>query len=100
MSPIYFGVDDVCIQDTAKTISDTYNGTLIDLNRAGSALMEIVSEPDMKYDPQRRHGVHLLTEHRSPEEAGEYVRSLQSLLRAIGASDGNMEQVRNLLFPS
>ncbi|KAG8683804.1 hypothetical protein FRC09_015841, partial [Ceratobasidium sp. 395] len=37
--------------------------------------MEIVSEPDM----------------RSPEEAASYVRSLQALLRAVGASDGNME---------
>ncbi len=47
-------------------------------------LMEIVSEPDM----------------RSPEEAALYVRSLQSLLRAVGASDGNMEQVSatNLTF--
>ncbi|KAG5219735.1 Glutamyl-tRNA amidotransferase [Salix suchowensis] len=47
-------------------------------------LMEIVSEPDM----------------RSPEEAALYVRSLQSLLRAVGASDGNMEQVSaaNLSF--
>jgi hypothetical protein len=32
---------------------------------------------------------------RSPEEAGTYVRALQSLLRSVGASDGNMEQVRN-----
>ena len=30
---------------------------------------------------------------RSPEEAGDYVRSLQALLRAVGASDGNMEKV-------
>lgn len=47
-------------------------------------LMEIVSEPDM----------------RSPEEAALYVRSLQGLLRAVGASDGNMEQVSaaNLFF--
>ncbi len=53
--------------------------TYIDLNRAGTGLMEIVSEPDM----------------RSPEEAAEYVRTLQSLLRSVGSSDGNMEQVRN-----
>lgn len=38
--------------------------------------MEIVSEPDM----------------RSPEEAAEYVRTLQSILRSVGSSDGNMEQ--------
>lgn len=40
--------------------------------------MEIVSEPDI----------------RSPEEAADYLRTLQSLLRSVGASDGNMEQVR------
>ena len=30
---------------------------------------------------------------RSPEEAGDYVRKLQGLLRSVGSSDGNMEQV-------
>ncbi|OAX34793.1 Glutamyl-tRNA amidotransferase B subunit [Rhizopogon vinicolor AM-OR11-026] len=64
-------------QDTAKS---TFNGlrhtSLIDLNRAGSGLMEIVSEPDM----------------RSPEEVADYVRTLQAVLRAVGSSDGNMEQ--------
>ncbi|KAF7299249.1 Glutamyl-tRNA(Gln) amidotransferase subunit B, mitochondrial [Mycena indigotica] len=63
-------------QDTAKTTFDPRTRTSsIDLNRAGSALMEIVTEPDI----------------RSPEEAGMYVRTLQSILRAVGASDGNME---------
>ncbi|EJU03145.1 Glutamyl-tRNA amidotransferase B subunit [Dacryopinax primogenitus] len=62
-------------QDTAK--STTQPGvTLIDLNRAGAPLMEIVSEPDM----------------RSPEQAGAYVTELRALLRAIGASNGNMEE--------
>lgn len=39
---------------------------------------------------------HLITHHtcfRSPEEAADYVRTLQALLRAVGSSDGNMEQV-------
>ncbi|KAJ7070007.1 Glutamyl-tRNA amidotransferase subunit B, mitochondrial [Mycena amicta] len=63
-------------QDTAKTTFDPRTRTSsIDLNRAGAALLEIVTEPDM----------------RSPEEAGAYVRALQAILRAIGASDGNME---------
>ncbi|GJJ07212.1 hypothetical protein Clacol_001412 [Clathrus columnatus] len=48
----------------------------IDLNRAGSALMELVSYPDM----------------RSPEEAAAYVKTLQTLLRTVGSSDANMEQ--------
>ncbi|VDB97129.1 unnamed protein product [Peniophora sp. CBMAI 1063] len=64
-------------QDTAKTTFDPRRRmSSIDLNRAGTGLMEIVSKPDM----------------RSPEEAADYVRTLQSLLRAVGASDGNMEQ--------
>lgn len=33
------------------------------------------------------------TLYRSPEEAGEYVRTLQALLRSVGSSDGNMENV-------
>ncbi|KAF9006723.1 GatB/GatE catalytic domain-containing protein [Cyathus striatus] len=64
-------------QDTAKsTFIPRLRTSLIDLNRAGNALMEIVTEPDL----------------RSPEEAGAYVRALQALLRAVGSSDGNMEQ--------
>ncbi|CAE6493091.1 unnamed protein product, partial [Rhizoctonia solani] len=63
-------------QDTAKSTTPAHSEvTRIDLSRAGAPLMEIVSEPDM----------------RSPEEAAAYVRSLQALLRAVGASDGNME---------
>ncbi|KAI0698570.1 Glutamyl-tRNA amidotransferase B subunit [Cytidiella melzeri] len=64
-------------QDTGKSTSAAHGLTThIDLNRAGTGLMEIVSEPDM----------------RSPEEAAEYVKTLQSLLRSVGSSDGNMEQ--------
>ncbi|TBU33054.1 Glutamyl-tRNA amidotransferase B subunit [Dichomitus squalens] len=64
-------------QDTGKSTSyPRTRTTAIDLNRAGMGLMEIVSEPDM----------------RSPEEAGDYVRTLQALLRSVGSSDGNMEQ--------
>ncbi|GLB34182.1 putative PET112 [Lyophyllum shimeji] len=64
-------------QDTAKsTLNPRTRTSHIDLNRAGTGLMEIVSEPDL----------------RSPDEAGAYVRALQAVLRAVGASDGNMEQ--------
>ncbi len=48
----------------------------VDLNRAGVALMEIVSEPDI----------------RSAEEAREYAMELQALLRTVGASDADMEK--------
>ncbi|KAF8318159.1 glutamyl-tRNA amidotransferase [Clavulina sp. PMI_390] len=64
-------------QDTAKSNKSPFvNETFIDLNRAGAGLMEIVSRPDM----------------RTPEDAGDYVRALRSTLRAVGASDGNMDE--------
>ncbi|GER07583.1 aspartyl/glutamyl-tRNA(Asn/Gln) amidotransferase subunit B [Kordiimonadales bacterium JCM 17843] len=64
-------------QDAGKSIHDQHpRYTLVDLNRSGVALMEIVSKPDM----------------RSPEEAGAYVRKLRTMLRYIGSCDGNMEQ--------
>ena len=63
--------------DAGKSIHDRRaDATCVDLNRAGVALMEIVSEPDI----------------RSPEEAGLYLRKLRSILRCIGTCDGNMEQ--------
>ena len=64
-------------QDAGKSLHDQHSTkTFIDLNRAGVALMEIVSEPDI----------------RSPEEAGAYVRKLRSILRYLGTCDGNMEE--------
>jgi aspartyl-tRNA(Asn)/glutamyl-tRNA(Gln) amidotransferase subunit B len=64
-------------QDAGKSLHDQHpSKSLIDLNRAGVALMEIVSEPDI----------------RSPEEAGAYLRKLRSILRYLGTCDGNMEE--------
>src|SRR5690348_8162787 len=64
-------------QDAGKSLHDQYpTQTYVDLNRAGVALMEIVSEPDL----------------RSAEEAGLYVRKLRSILRYLGTCDGNMEE--------
>ena len=64
-------------QDAGKSVHDLEpNKTYIDLNRSGIALMEIVSEPDI----------------RSAEEAQEYVKKLRSILRYIGTCDGNMEE--------
>ncbi len=64
-------------QDAGKSLHDQQdNSTLIDLNRAGVALMEIVSEPDL----------------RTPEEAVLYMRKLRSILRYLGTCDGNMEE--------
>ena len=64
-------------QDAGKSLHDQHaTKSFIDLNRCGVALMEIVSEPDM----------------RSPEEAGAYVRKLRTVLRYLGTCDGNMEE--------
>jgi aspartyl-tRNA(Asn)/glutamyl-tRNA(Gln) amidotransferase subunit B len=64
-------------QDAGKSLHDQHPAkSYIDLNRAGVALMEIVSEPDL----------------RSPEEAGAYLRKLRTILRYLGTCDGNMEE--------
>jgi aspartyl-tRNA(Asn)/glutamyl-tRNA(Gln) amidotransferase subunit B len=64
-------------QDAGKSLHDVGAASShVDLNRAGVALMEIVSEPDL----------------RSAEEAGAYLRKLRSILRYIGSCDGNMEE--------
>ncbi|HXV26336.1 MAG TPA: Asp-tRNA(Asn)/Glu-tRNA(Gln) amidotransferase subunit GatB [Alphaproteobacteria bacterium] len=64
-------------QDAGKSLHDQHPSlTYVDLNRAGVALMEIVSEPDM----------------RSAEEAAAYIRKLRAILRYLGTCDGNMEE--------
>jgi aspartyl-tRNA(Asn)/glutamyl-tRNA(Gln) amidotransferase subunit B len=64
-------------QDAGKSIHDlSPDQSYVDLNRAGVALMEIVSKPDMH----------------SPAEAGAYVATLRAILRAIGSCDGNMQE--------
>ena len=67
-------------EDTAKLIHSTDAGggrvSLIDFNRSGAPLMEIVTDPDV----------------RSAEQARRYAEELQALLRAIGASDADMER--------
>ncbi|HXC15009.1 MAG TPA: Asp-tRNA(Asn)/Glu-tRNA(Gln) amidotransferase subunit GatB, partial [Stellaceae bacterium] len=64
-------------QDAGKSLHDQHpTKSYIDLNRSGVALMEIVSEPDL----------------RSPEEAGAYLRKLRTIMRYLGTCDGNMEE--------
>ena len=64
-------------QDAGKSLHEHRpKHSFIDLNRAGIALMEIVSEPDM----------------RTPEEAGLYLKKLRSILRYLGTCDGDMEK--------
>jgi aspartyl-tRNA(Asn)/glutamyl-tRNA(Gln) amidotransferase subunit B len=64
-------------QDAGKSIHDQHPTlSLIDLNRSGVALMEIVSKPDI----------------RTPLEAAEYVKTIRGILRALETSDGDMEK--------
>ncbi len=64
-------------QDAGKSLHDQDpNATYVDLNRAGTALMEIVSRPDM----------------RSSEEAAAYVKKLRTILVYLGTCDGDMEK--------
>jgi aspartyl-tRNA(Asn)/glutamyl-tRNA(Gln) amidotransferase subunit B len=64
-------------QDAGKSMHDqSPTETYVDLNRAGVALMEIVSEPDL----------------RGPEEAAAYLKKLRAILRYLGTCDGNMEE--------
>ena len=67
-------------EDAGKSIHDPAvagsDATLVDLNRSGVPLVEIVSEPDL----------------RSPEEAGAYLRALRLVLRYIQVSDADMER--------
>lgn len=64
-------------EDAGKSVHDQFEGMSgIDLNRAGTPLLEIVSEPDM----------------RSVEEAVAYIKSIHTLVRWLGISDGNMAE--------
>ncbi len=64
-------------EDAGKSIHHVGGDhSLVDLNRAGVPLMEIVSEPDL----------------RSPGEAGDYLRTLRSVLEYLEVCDGNMEE--------
>jgi len=64
-------------EDAGKNIHDLHGAwSLVDLNRAGVPLLEIVSEPDL----------------RSAEEAGSYLRTLRTILQYLEICDGNMEE--------
>ena len=64
-------------QDAGKSIHDIDPlHTMVDLNRSGVALMEIVSKPDL----------------RSPDEVNVYIKKLRSIMRYLGTCDGNMQE--------
>nr|MCH9749189.1 Asp-tRNA(Asn)/Glu-tRNA(Gln) amidotransferase subunit GatB [Pseudomonadota bacterium] len=64
-------------EDAGKSVHDMFNEyTAVDLNRAGTPLLEIVSEPDM----------------RSAKEAVAYAKKIHALVQYIGICDGNMQE--------
>lgn len=63
-------------EDAGKNIHEGTTYSFVDLNRAGTPLMEIVSEPDL----------------RGPKEAAAYMRKLRTILRYLDVCDGNMEE--------
>src|SRR5258706_5949934 len=79
--PVTIGITRAHLEeDTAKLIHATSDDgrkvSLVDFNRSGAPLMEIVTDPDV----------------RTAEQARRYAEELQALLRAIGASDADMER--------
>ncbi len=70
------GITRLHLEDDAGKLIHTEGGTLVDFNRSGTPLMEIVSEPDI----------------RSIEEASAYARQLQKIVRYVDSSDANMER--------
>ncbi|MEN9844921.1 MAG: Aspartyl/glutamyl-tRNA(Asn/Gln) amidotransferase subunit [Pseudomonadota bacterium] len=64
-------------EDAGKNLHDSRtSSSLVDLNRAGVPLLEVVSEPEIH----------------SPAEAAAYLRAIRQLVRYLGVSDGNMEE--------
>ncbi|MCX8034633.1 MAG: Asp-tRNA(Asn)/Glu-tRNA(Gln) amidotransferase subunit GatB, partial [Thermodesulfovibrio sp.] len=63
-------------EDAGKSIHDQGNFTLLDYNRCGVPLIEIVTAPDL----------------RSPEEAGKFLSEIRQIVKYLGICDGNMEE--------
>jgi len=63
-------------EDAGKNLHTSQGYSLVDLNRAGTPLLELVSEPDLS----------------SPQEARDYLQNLRTLVRYLGISDGNMDE--------
>ncbi|PKL36882.1 Asp-tRNA(Asn)/Glu-tRNA(Gln) amidotransferase GatCAB subunit B [Candidatus Peregrinibacteria bacterium HGW-Peregrinibacteria-1] len=64
------------LEDDAGKLTHTTTGSLLDFNRAGTPLMEIVSEPDI----------------RSAKEASAYAKTVQQIMRYVGSSEADMEK--------
>lgn len=63
-------------EDAGKNLHDIDGTSIVDLNRAGTPLVEIVGEPDL----------------RTPAEAASYLRALRDVLLFLGVNDGNLEE--------
>ncbi len=70
------GITRLHLEDDAGKLTHVRNGSLVDFNRSGTPLMEIVSEPDM----------------RSATEASAYAREVQKIVRYVGSSEADMEK--------
>ncbi len=70
------GIERMHLEEDAGKLVHTGMGTMVDYNRAGTPLMEIVSRPDI----------------RSKEEASCYAKTIQQIMRFIGVSDADMEK--------
>jgi aspartyl-tRNA(Asn)/glutamyl-tRNA(Gln) amidotransferase subunit B len=70
------GVTRLHLEDDAGKLTHVRNGSLVDFNRAGTPLMEIVSEPDMH----------------TGDEAEAYAREVQKIVRYVGSSEADMEK--------
>ncbi len=74
----FIGIERIHLeQDAGKSVHDQHpTKTYVDLNRSGIALMEIVSDPDL----------------RSADEVAAYIRKIRTILRYLGTCDGNMDE--------
>ena len=70
------GITRLHLEDDAGKLTHVRNGSLLDFNRAGTPLMEIVSDPDL----------------RSAEDASAYAREIQKIVRYVGSSEADMEK--------
>ncbi len=73
---VKIGITRLHLEDDAGKLTHVRNGSLVDFNRSGTPLMEIVSEPDM----------------RSAAQASAYAREIQKIVRYVGSSEADMEK--------
>ena len=75
-SRLKVGITRLHLEDDAGKLTHVRNGSLVDFNRSGTPLMEIVSEPDMH----------------TSAEASAYAREIQKIVRYVGSSEADMEK--------